>query len=64
MDAVFASLYDAYAYFKIKKIQLRIINKWKFHRTESLYRRNWSLNIFSTFHGASVFITIFKKIRE
>jgi hypothetical protein len=55
---------NAYANIKITKIQVRIINKQKCHETEPFFRRNWSLNIFSTFHGTSVFITAFKKFRQ
>jgi hypothetical protein len=51
----------AYAYIKIKKIQLRIMNKRKFHRAEPFFGRNWSLIIFSIFCAASVFITAYKK---
>lgn len=63
MQYLLAYMY-AYAYFKIKKIKLRIKNERKFHRTETIFRRNWSMNTFSTFHGDSVFITDFNNFRQ
>lgn len=54
----------AYSYFKIKKIKLWIKNERKFHRTETISRRNWSMNTFFTFRKDSVFITDFNNFRH